>query len=161
MRYLKFSGLAFMLSLCTLTEAEHWDYINPVLPNKKITITSTPPGIGVQHVLHEAKFCDAESDYYCLISEEFEFHIPINLSRITNSWEVSNVEHKLVPTRDIKYIGSKGEIFLIEKKQNDWTMRLIYTKFNGVIGLGAIKDNSTGFYLINGSCGFAADPKCK
>lgn len=157
-------SLAFFssLSLSSTVLAEQWLYRSPLALQNIFIIESSPDSYSFGDLKFEAEFCSFEEDYHCIKAEGFEFFVPKDLDSVEREWVKNNKHYTISTMKEVYFLGKKDEILSITQEHKDWKIQFLYSKENGLLGIGGIaSDSSTGFYLLESKCGFAASKLCK
>ncbi|WP_027159876.1 hypothetical protein [Methylobacter luteus] len=140
--------------------AQQWFYVDPIKPSDSFSIQINPNTFGINDVLIEAVICDRKSKYICIEAPGFSFHVPKNLSSSLNSWRINEIEYISHLNKRLQIFGLKDQIFLIDKKEGNNTIRFLFSKKRGLIGIGGFSAKSSSIFLLDIYCGFGASGQC-
>jgi hypothetical protein len=141
--------------------AEQWFYIDPIRPSDSITLQSNPSAFEVNDLFRAAVICDEKSNYICIVTEGFYFYVPKNLTKTVKRWNINGIEYKSHIEERILIFGILEEIYLIDRKEGNGTIRYLYSKKRGLIGIGGFTEKSSSLFLLSSYCGFGAPETCK
>lgn len=151
----------FFLGFTSDVHAQQWFYVDPIRPSDSFTIQTNPNAFGYIDLLHDATICDENSKYFCVVTKGFSFHVLKNLTKAVKGWSVDGIEYKSQLNERIQIFGLADEIYLIDRKEGDNTIRYLYSKNRGLIGIGGFTEKSSSLFLLSSYCGFGASESCK
>lgn len=161
MNYKKLLLITFFFVLkCTYVYAQQWTYTDPLKPFDSFSIQNEPNAFGINDVIFDAIICGNKSQYICIETAGFSFHVPKNLLSSMKSWVVNENHYKSHFYKQLQIFGLQDKIFLIDKKEGNKTIRFLFSKKRGLIGMGGFSEKYSSMFLVNSYCGFGAPEKC-
>lgn len=151
---------SFAQGLVSIVQAQQWFYVDPIKPFDSFSIQNNPSLFGVNDVLLDATICDKKDEYICIEAPDFSFHVPKNISISLKEWRINKKEYKSQLSKQLQIFGIKDKVFLIDRIEGKNTIRFLFSKKRGLIGIGGFSGNSTGLFLVNTYCGFGASENC-
>ncbi len=160
------SSFALMMLLMTssmhLFASEfHWSYVSPAKPSESFTIRLNPPGFQIDDVIRDAKVCQGDDGYYCLVTDGFSFFIPKRLGENDATWKHGKEVYESKFLENFYLLGHEIDVFIIDSKREKNTIRLLFSKRRGLIGMGGYTKTSSNMFLLNSYCGYGASIECK
>jgi hypothetical protein len=142
--------------------SEQWVYHDPLRPNQLFSINTVPASFGVNDVQYDAEFCDLKDAYYCVKSSQFTFYVPKKLTESIREWKAGGDTYVIAFTSRVSLLGLEDNILFIDKRRKDGegTIRFLYSKSRGLVGMGGFTDNSSAIFLLDIDCGFGAPSDC-
>jgi len=156
-RYLVSFILVFQLNSAF---ADQWLYINPLKPDEFLSIETDPDLIGMFDVRENAKYCEPSSEYICIESTEFQFHIPRNTLEHDKSWNIKDVKYQVAFKKDIMLFGIMDTIYYIDQFGLDHKITFLYSTSRGLVGVGGVSENGSAIFLLDVKCGYGAQSNC-
>lgn len=141
--------------------SEQWFYIDPIRPSDSFTIQSKPSAFEINDLFRDAVICDEKSKFICIVTKGFSFHVPNDFTGAEKSWNIDGIEYKSQLDERIQFFGILDEIYLIDRKEGNGTIRCLYSKRRGLIGIGGFTEKSSSLFLLSSYCGFGASESCK
>lgn len=154
-------GFVFFQIFSLEVIAEQWFYIDPIRPSDSFTIQNNPSAFEVNDLFHDAVICDDKSKYICIVTKGFSFHVPKDFTGAEKNWRIDGVEYKSQLDERIQIFGILDEIYVIDRKEGINTIRCLYSKKRGLIGIGGFTEKSSSLFLLSSYCGFGASESCK
>ena len=156
--------ILFVLCSCQ-AYAINWTYVNPINPDINFTISAEPPSFSVIDLRQHAKLCREDSDYSCIVANEFGFHFPRKFDDSVRSWSVNGNQYTVVERSPrLGVLGIDNAPLLIKRSsQPKPDLYYLFSIRAGLLGFGShdAERDSSGFFLLVGNCGFAASKDCK
>ncbi len=151
---------SFIQGMVSSAQAQQWFYVDPITPAESFSIQINPSEFGVNDVRLEAVICDNENEYICIEAPDFSFHVPKDISNSLKEWRINEKVYKSQLSKRLKIFGIKDKIFLIDRIEGKNTIRFLFSKKRGLIGIGGFSGNSSGLFLVDKYCGFGASERC-
>lgn len=145
-----------LMALGCLAQTRGGEYFH--IPERRPAINVDPSAkwIAVGDLAHEAKFCDATSSMHCFSTKDLAFAVPKE-KELPGHWKHEGQDYKIV-----QKLSTRGNrpAWVIEKTTGKrWWF--LWSAHHGLMMFGeGPKRNQTGGYLVDGSCGFAANATC-
>ncbi|MCK9345056.1 MAG: hypothetical protein M0P64_02945 [Candidatus Pacebacteria bacterium] len=132
------------------------EYIRIPSKGPGFAIDRTTNSVIVGDVGYDAKFCDAENEFHCVVSKVFEFAVPRN-SILQNKWEFNGSIYKVI--QRIRLRGERPA--LVIEKNGSPKIWYLWSTHRGLMMFDIkTREKQAGGLLLDGVCGFAASNGC-
>jgi hypothetical protein len=142
-------------------ESKRWVYKDVFKPARIFSIEQNPDSFGIGDVMEEATFCSEKQKYYCINSTSFHFSVPKGALKAHKSWSYQTYRYFVEAIAQRSILGIQGEVFIIQSKQGEHTIKFWYSPTHGLIAFGGSSVNAAAFYALEGLCGFASKARCE
>ena len=138
--------------------AQSFEYVNPLSRGHVITIQVTPPMVASGDRAVDAKFCRSDQKFVCVISEWFNFAIPLGSTSLPEQWEHNGNNYKMVGVEKITLFEKTRNVILIESVQSGRVYRYIYSYRDGLIAFSSEVDGEHVTFISERAKGFGRVP---
>lgn len=141
---------------------EIYSYRDPVFPDKRISIDVTGGQFLIADVAVKFMECDKKKYAICLKTKAFSFLIPKKFKEGQKTWSDDEIKYAIESIGMHHILGWSGDLMRIRSDGKDGSTYFLYSKSTGLIAISFV-DAKTGMhatYLLDGKCGFGAEPSC-
>jgi hypothetical protein len=150
----------FLCGYCsTCLSAGVANYIHLPIKSSGITFDEKLSTLRIADRADDAVFCKSKDSFHCIVARDFEFAVP-KRKELPKKWMHNNQHYKV-----IQQLGFRSEIpaWVIERVSGNKTFWYLWSSNRGLTMFGvkeSAENPSPGFFVVNGTCGFAADDSC-